>query len=122
MSVDPTNAAAVKPALTNERDHVSVWDHGHLVDQGVGGEKLTAAAQVADEELAQDEVVPADLASLQQRIEPARVWRTIGQEANPDRRVDEHHQAAECVVAPAPRRRRTSVARGSFPRSARSRS
>ena len=62
-----------------------------------------------------------DVVVLQELIESARKGLRSSQEPNPYGRVDEHHQATLRLVADLGRRRGTSDARGSEPRSSRKR-
>ena len=85
-----------------------------------------AAALVANQQLAVDERVAAHFVSAEEILEGAgHVGRAVGEETNPDRRVHQHHHATERLAArggscAAPGD--GSRARGSLPRSARSRS
>lgn len=123
VSVDPADATTVKAPLAHERDNFTMLNSWCLAHQLVVGEHSSPTAFVADEQFAEDEIMAADFALSQQSIEGSSVRRPIGQEVDPDRRVDEDHQAAECFDSEAfSRRRRTCVARGSLPRNARNRS
>src|SRR5262245_56419102 len=123
VRVDPTDPAAVQTPLACELDYLLMRNNRNLLHACVVREQARATALVTDEKLAEDEVVACDFALQEQPIELTCVGGAIGQESNPDRRVDEDHHGAGCFpVAVDARRRPTSLACGSLPRSARIRS
>jgi hypothetical protein len=84
VRVDPANAAAVKSTLPNELYNLTMWHDRRLVHQDVVGDQLLTPSFVADEEFAENKVVPACLASVQKVFEFACVRRSVRQEPNPD--------------------------------------
>ena len=60
MNIDPAHAAAIEVAIANERDNVTVRDHGCLMHPLVGNQQLPAASPVANEEFSIDQLVPRD--------------------------------------------------------------
>lgn len=125
MSINPANATAVQTALLHERHDFCVGDHRCPMHGGQIRQELPPCARIADQQLAVDQLMPADLAPTKKHVERVGIWPTPRHEADPYRRVNEHRHAADrfdFVRAVVSRRRGMSVARGSVPRSARSRS
>ena len=106
MSVDPSDAPAVESAVAHERDDLAVRNGWRLMYQGVVGEQWTTATLVTNEQFAEDEVVPADLALTQQVCQTCGVRRLVGQEPDPDGSVDQDHYATECFALAGASRRR----------------
>jgi len=125
VRVDPANASAMQTTLLHERRDFRVRDRGGSVHGRKILQQRAAPRRVAQQQLAVDQVMPADLATSQEIVERVGVRPTAGQEANPDRRINEDHQAAGRLDFDRPatsRWRGTLDARGSVPRRARSRS
>jgi hypothetical protein len=118
MCVDPSDAPAMQSAGANEGDHISVWHQRRLMHLLVVVEKLLASADIADQQFAVNEVMGTDLVAAQKSLEFSGVWCSIRQKSNPDRRVDEYGHAECRADVVRSRRRGTSRARGSEPRSA----
>ena len=119
MCIDPSDATAMQSAAANEGDHINVWHRRRLMHLLVVFEKLLTSADIADQQFAVNEVMGTDLVAAQKFLELCGVWCSIRQESNPDRRVDKNCHATECRVdVVRARRRGTSRARGSEPRSA----
>jgi hypothetical protein len=119
MCIDPSDATAMQSAAANEGDHINVWHRRRLMHLLVVFEKLLASADIADQQFAVNELMSTDLVAAQKVFEFSGVWCSIRQESNPDRRVDKDCHATECRVdVVRARRRGTSRARGSEPRSA----
>ena len=119
MCIDPSDATAMQSAAANEGDHINVWHRRRLMHLLVVFEKLLASADIADQQFAVNEVMSTDLVAAQKVFEFNGVWCSIRQESNPDRRVNKNCHATECRVdVVRARRRGTSRARGSEPRSA----
>ena len=119
MCIDPSDAPAMQSAAANEGDHISVWHERRLMHLFVVVEKVFASADIPDQQFAVHEVMATDLVAAQKLLEFTGVWCSIRQESNPDRRVDEDGHATECRAdVVRSRRRGTSRARGSEPRSA----
>jgi hypothetical protein len=93
VRIDPANTAPVQPSITHELYDISVRHDGRLVHSLVVGQELFATAFVADEELAEDEVVAAHFVTTQEPVQYTGVWRSIGQEPNPDRGVNQDDHA-----------------------------
>ena len=93
MRVDPANTTAVQPPITHEVYDFSVWHDGCLVHSLVVGQQLFAPSFVADKEFAEDEAVAAHFVSTQESAQFSGVWRSIGQEPNPDRGVSQDDHA-----------------------------
>jgi hypothetical protein len=119
MCIDPSDATAMQSAAANEGDHINVWHRRRLMHLLVVFEKLLASADIADQQFAVNELMSTDLVAAQKFFEFSGVWCSIRQESNPDRRVNKNCHATECRVdVVRARRRGTSRARGSEPRSA----
>lgn len=93
MRIDPANTAPVQPPITHELYDISVRYDGCLMHSLVVGQQLFATALVADKELAEDEVVAAHFVTTQEPVQFTGVRRSIGQEPNPDRRVNQDDHA-----------------------------
>jgi hypothetical protein len=93
VRIDPANTAPVQPPLSHELYDISVRHDGCLVHSLVIGQQLFATAFVADKELTEDEVVAARFVTTQEPVQFTGVWRSIGQEPNPDRRVNQNDHA-----------------------------
>jgi hypothetical protein len=93
VRIDPANTAPVQPPITHELYDISVRHEGSLVDSLIVGQQLFATAFVADKELAEDEVVAAHFVTTQEPVQFTGVWRSIGQEPNPNRRVNQDDHA-----------------------------
>src|SRR5688572_18211304 len=123
MRIDPANPVSVQSTASYELHHIDMRHSGRLVHLLVICEQLFSPALVPDKKLSVDELVAADLVTAQESVQLGRVRSSIREEPNPDRRIDENDHAAECLADLAgSRRRRTSRACGSDPRSARRRS
>lgn len=92
MRIDPANTAPVQPPITHELYDISVRHAGCLMHSLVVGQQLLATALVADNQLAEDEVVTAHFVTTQEPVQFTGVWRSIGQEPNPDRRVNQERR------------------------------
>src|SRR5690349_5662994 len=79
-------------------------------------------AAISDEQLAVHKVVPGSFVPLEQTIEFGSVGHPIGEKPDPDRSVNQDHQAAVFVLRVSCRRRGTSFACASEPLSLRNRS
>lgn len=88
MRIDPANTASVQPPITHELYDINVRHDGGLVHSLVVGQELFATTLIADEKLAEDEVVAAHFVTTQEPVQFTGVWRSIGQEPNPDRSVN----------------------------------
>ena len=93
MRIDPANTAPVQSPIAHKLYDISVRHDGCLVHSLVVGQQLFATTLVADEELAEDEVVAAHFVTTQEPVQFGRIRRSIGQEANPDRSVDQDDHA-----------------------------
>ena len=95
VRIDPADTAPVQAPITRELYDISVRHDGCLVHSLVVGQQLFATALVTDKELAEDEVVAAHFVTTQEPVQFAGVWRSIGQEPNPDRSInqDDHAEA-----------------------------
>lgn len=93
MHIDPTNTAPMQPPVTHERYNISMRHNRCLVHSLVVGKQLCATALVADEELAEDEVVATHLVAAQEPVQFSRIRRAIGEEPDPDRRIDQDDHA-----------------------------
>ena len=122
MDIDPPHSATLQASIAHEGDHLGVRNDTRLVHLFVGSQQFRSTSPVADQEFPKDQLMPDHLIALEQTVELGGVRPTIGQEANPDRSVDEYHHAARRLVVGFSRRRGTSLATGSDPRSARKRS
>jgi hypothetical protein len=119
MCIDPSDARAMQSAAANEGDHISVWHQRRLMHLLVPFEQPLASADITDQQFAVHKIVGTGLVAAQKVFEFSGVWCSIRQESNPDRRVDKDCHATECRVdVVRSRRRGTSRARGSEPRSA----
>lgn len=83
----------MQPPLTHELDDISMRHDGYLVHSLVVGQQLFATALVADEELAEDEVVATYFVAAQEPVQFSRIRRAIGEEPNPDRRINQDDHA-----------------------------
>ena len=122
MDIDPPHPAALEASIAHECDHLGVRNDARLVHLLVGRQQFRSSSPVADQEFPEDQFMPDHLIALEETVELGGVRLTIGQEANPDRRIDEYHHAARRFVVGFSRRRGTSLAPGSDPRRARKRS
>jgi len=93
VRIDPANAAAVQSPIAHKVYDIAVRHDRCLVHSLVVGQQLFATTRVADEELAEDEVVAAHFVTTQEPVQFTGVWRSIGQEPNPDRRVNQDDHA-----------------------------
>ena len=93
MRINPANTPPVQPPITHELYDIIVRHDGRLVHSLVIGQQLFATALVADKQLAEDEVVAAHFITTQEPVQFTGVWRSIGQEPNPDRRVNQDDHA-----------------------------
>ena len=100
MRVNPSNSAAVDPAVPHELDYLTVWDRGRLPHPFVGAEKLCAPSAVADQQLAINEIVAEHFIVGKKPVEFAGVWFGSSQETDPDRCIDKDHL---CTATPARR-------------------
>jgi hypothetical protein len=125
VSINPPQTSARESSRTHESDDFSVSDSVRLMHLRVGGEKLAAPADVADEKFAEYQGVPDHFIKIEEPIEFGGVGLTIAKESNPNRRIGQDHHAtlrlAGVFRATPSRRRGTSRACGSLPRSAFSR-
>lgn len=120
MHIDPTNASSSEIASSNEVDHFVMRYLGRLLHQCVPRQQVLATPSIADQQLPEHQLVSNHFILAEEIVEPARKWLPTCQEANPYGRVDENHYAA--LRRGRSRRRGTSRAFGSEPRSARMRS
>jgi len=97
VRIDPANTAPVQAPITHELDDIGVRHDGCLMHSLVVGQQLLAAALVTDKELAEDEVVAAHFVTTQEPVQFTGVWRSIGQEPNPVRRVNQR-RSCSCVI------------------------
>jgi crotonobetainyl-CoA:carnitine CoA-transferase CaiB-like acyl-CoA transferase len=81
VDIDPTDSAAVQPPRVHERHDLAMRHQRDLVHQAVGRQQLRASTLVADQQLAVDEIVAADLASIEQIVQPVGVRRLVSEEA-----------------------------------------
>jgi hypothetical protein len=58
VNVDPAHAATMQVAVANERDGVTVRNHGRLMHPLVSGQELPAASSTAYEQFSIDQLVP----------------------------------------------------------------
>ena len=93
MRIDPANTAAVQTPIAHKVYDIAVRHDRCLVHSLVVGQQLFATTRVADEELAEDEVVAAHFVTTQEPVKFGRIRRSIGEEANPDRRVNQDDHA-----------------------------
>ena len=71
VRINPADAAAVKPVVAHELHHLTMWHRRRLVHQKVVRQQLLATSSIADEELAEDEVMATDFPSAQKGIQLA---------------------------------------------------
>ena len=109
VDIDPPDAAALQPSMADEGHDLLVPQHGGLVHLPVAGQQIVPPAAIPDEQLTVYQVVADDVIAGEELVQPGGVGRSIGEKANPDRRIHEHHQANPRRVAPV-RRRVTSRA------------
>ena len=95
MRIDPADAPTVQFLLAHEGDNFGMSHNRRVVHSLVACQKLLASALVADEELAVDELVAGHFVLTQQVIQGTRVWRFVGQEADPDGGVNQDAHVAE---------------------------
>ena len=93
MRIDPANTAPVQAPIAHEFYDICMRHDRCLVHSLVVGQQLCATALVADEEFAEDEVVAAHFVTTQEPVQFTGVWRSIGQEPDPDRRVNQDDHA-----------------------------
>ncbi len=110
MNVDPSHAAAMQAAISNERDDVMVRDRIRLMHSLISGQKLSSASAIADEEFSVNQFVPAHFVQVEEPVQLGRIGRPIGKETNPDGGVYQHHHATLRLAADFSRRRGTSRA------------
>src|SRR5687767_345766 len=123
MRVDPPDAATVQSSRAHERNDFDGRHHWCLMHLLVVSQQWPAAALVADEKFAVDEVVTTHFVTSQEGIQFGGVRRAVGEESDPDRGIDQDHYATERFVGVARSRRRgTSRTCDSEPRKARRRS
>src|ERR1017187_6486291 len=122
VNVDPAHAAAMQVAIANERDDVTVRNHGGLMHPLVGGQELPAASSVANEKFSIDQLVPRHFLETEESVQLGRVRRPAGKEPNPHGSVHQDHQATLRLGDGLSRRLGTSRARGAGPRRVRRRS
>jgi hypothetical protein len=65
MDVDPSDAAAEQATITYKCHHFLMWDQAYLVHLLVCGQKLHSPASIADQELAEDQLMPDHLIALE---------------------------------------------------------
>ena len=97
MRIDPANTAPVQPPITHEFYDISVRHDGCLVHSLVVGQELFATALVADDELAEDEVVATHFVTTQEPVQFTGVWRSIGQGTDPEQTC-QPRQSCSCVI------------------------
>jgi hypothetical protein len=123
MCVDPTEATPMKLPIAHESHDFAVRDDRCLIHLLVIRQKPLPPTLVTNQEFAVHELVAADFVATQERIQFGGIRRAIREESNPDGRVGQDARAAGCLADDErPRRRGTSRASGSEPRSARRRS
>ena len=97
MRVNPSNSAAVYPAVPDEFDHFRVWDRGRLPHPFVRAQKLCAPSAVANQQLAINDIVAEHFIVDQKPVEPAGVRFDSSQETDPHRCIDKDHL---CTATP----------------------
>ena len=73
----------MQAAIANERDNVTVRDPARLMHPLVGGQKLPAAAPVANEEFSIDQLVPRHFIETEESVQLGDIRCPIGKEPNP---------------------------------------
>ena len=122
VHVDPANTSPEKSSFTHKLNNLLVGDRLSLLHLRVSIEKVpSAASNVANEQFAENHLVADDLVPTKNFVKAAGEWLTASQEPDPDRSIHQDHQATLRLLG-CSRRRGTSRARGSAPRSARNRS
>jgi len=89
VRIDPANTAPVQSSIAHKFYDIRMGHHWRLVHSLVVGQQLSAATLIADEQLAEDEVVAAHLVTTQKAVQFGRVRRSIGKETNPYRSVNQ---------------------------------
>ena len=85
-------------------------DGARLVHLLIGGKELGSTSTIANQELSIDQFMSGHFIEPQESIQLDGIGRPIRQESNPDRRIDQNHQATLRLVAGLSRRLGTSRA------------
>jgi hypothetical protein len=115
VDINPTRAATMELPVAHKRDHIVMRDGSSLVHQFVRGQEPHSAAPIADKKFTKHQFVTDDLVPLEEGVEFRSERLAVCQEANPNRGVDEDHQAARRLLGDRSRRLETSCAFGSEP-------
>lgn len=85
VHVDPANTSPEKSSFANKFDNLLVGDRLSLVHLRVRFEKVpSAAANVANEQFAEDHLVTNCLVPTKNLVKAAGEWFTTGEEPDPD--------------------------------------
>ncbi len=122
MDVYPPNAATVQVSIADELHHLTMRDGARLVYTLIYRQKLPPACAFTHEQLSIYEGVPRHLIDGEQSIQLSRVGRPASKEPDPDRSINQNHQAILRLAFAFSRRLGISCAWGSVPRRARRRS
>jgi hypothetical protein len=68
LNVDPTDAAPLQVPLADEPDDIAMRDKARLMYPLIRGQQFPAAAPIADEEFAMDQLVPGYLIELEESV------------------------------------------------------
>lgn len=121
VRVGPSQTPTLQAPVPDEADHLVVGNGRHQDHLFVGRQQLGPTAAIPDEKLSEHHLVPYDLVVVEQAIQRVGIGLAAGEEPDPHRGVDQHHQAALRLRPGVSRRRGTSSAATSVPRRARSR-
>ena len=125
VGVDPSNPTPLQFPAAYEFDDFPVRNGRDLRQCIVAREQRGTAAPCPDEQLSEHQLVREHLLAVEESIERTRERLAPGEESNPHRGVDEDDHATRGflrrVGRELSRRRGTSRAAGSVPRSARKR-
>lgn len=121
VRIDPPETSAKEASRTHEDDDFGVGYGLRSVHLGIGRQEFAATAHVTDEKLTEHHLVPDHLVEAEKAVELTRVGLAVTEESYPDRCVGQDHHATlrfrgNVSVVPS-RRRGTSLAPGSLPRS-----
>lgn len=114
VHINPTETTTKQASRAYKGDDLGMGDCVRLVHLRVGGEKLAATAEVADQKLAEYHGVPDHLVKTEKPIEFLGVGLVVAKKPYPNRGVGQDHHATlrfggACTLAPS-RRRETSCA------------